>query len=334
MADDDDSWSISSAPEEKYEGWVASVVSPLRDFIDMPINPRQHYVDLQEIADGPGGTTVYVARLADAQRDRLMLPTPVKERDHHDLLAQHPTFVAIKSVPIMPSGSSKLVEVLRERRAMADIQCDNILGLDALYVDPVEDTLWIRMELMTRTLSSVIELNSAGLVLSDRVIAGCTKDILTALEHLRINNIAPRNIRVDNVLISPHGVLKLTNLSNATKLAAASGDAVERGSPSLRIDIASALGALVWEMAAGKRPPLNAQKRLEDWPPLSSIASRTPAFHEFVRMCFEPAVSTFGYRRLIESAFIRDACERPAIAQLLVQCTAFEGRLREQRRGR
>ncbi|KAJ6521196.1 hypothetical protein DFH09DRAFT_1426153 [Mycena vulgaris] len=116
------------------------------------------------------------------------------------------------------------------------------------------------------------------------------------------------------------------NLSNATKLAAASGDAVERGSPSLRIDIASdasALGALVWEMAAGKRPPINAQKRLEDWPPLSSIASRTPAFHEFIQTCFEPV-----------NAFIRDACERPALAQLLVQCTAFEGRLRKQRRGR
>jgi hypothetical protein len=49
--------------------------------------------------------------------------------------------------------------------------------MDALYVDPVEDALWIRMELMTRSLASIIELRKVGLVLSDRNIAGCTKDV-------------------------------------------------------------------------------------------------------------------------------------------------------------
>ncbi|KAJ7144135.1 kinase-like protein [Mycena epipterygia] len=335
--EDDETWAISSDPEERYEGWVASVIAPLSGFIDMPINPRNHYLDLQEIADGPGGTTLYVARLADAHRDQLMLPVHIKEQDQHDLLARRPTFVAIKSVPIMPSGSSKLVEVLRELHTMHDIQCDNILGMDALYVDPVEDTLWIRMELMTRTLSSVIELNAAGLVLSDRTIAGCAKDILTALEHLRTNDIAPRNIRSENVLINNDGVLKLTNLSNAIRLSAhtdfhtSADQAATSWSTHIASD-ASALGSLVWEMAAGRRPPVESPESLEGWPPLSSIASRSPAFHEFIRMCFEPAVGKFGYRWLIESAFIRDACERPTLAQLLVQCTAFEGRLREQRR--
>ncbi|KAJ7731568.1 kinase-like domain-containing protein, partial [Mycena maculata] len=334
-------------------GWVASVISPLSTFIDMPINPRNHYLDLQEIADGPGGTMLYVARLADGNRDNLTLPIQVKERDRDDLLARRPTFVAIKSIPIMPTGSSKLGEVLRELRTMRNIRSDHILAMDALYVDPIEDTLWVRMELMTRTLSSVIELNEAGLVLSDRTIAGCTKDILTALEHLRVNGIAPRNIRSDNVLINKEGVLKLSmscicarrqyfvnrtsiaNLSNATKLSEES-----RGIPNVQISAcwsnitsdASALGALVWEMAAGRRPPVNAQRRIEDWPPLSSIASRTPAFHEFIRICFDPAIKESGYRRLLESTFIRDACERPSLAQLLVQCTAFEGRLREQGR--
>ncbi|KAJ7471694.1 kinase-like domain-containing protein, partial [Mycena galericulata] len=317
-------------------GWVASVISPLSGFIDMPINPRHHYLDLQEIADGPGGTTLYVARLADDHREKLKLPNHVKERDQEDLLARRPTFVAIKSIPIMPLGSSKLGEVLRELRIMGDIQCDNILEMDALYVDPVEDTLWIRMELMTRTLSSVIELNAAGLVLSDRVIAGCIKDILIALEHLRANGIAPRNIRSDNVLINNHGVLKLTNLSNATGMNAQSRNFVQvdqtAGFRSSIASDASALGALVWEMGAGRRPPLNAQGRLEDWPPLSSVASRDPSFHQFIRMCFDPTIENFGYQRLIESPFIQDACGRPSLAQLLVQCTAFEGRLRDQGR--
>ncbi|KAJ6587630.1 kinase-like domain-containing protein [Mycena vulgaris] len=329
-----------------YKDWVAAAISPLTAFIDMRINPRDYYLDLQEIAEGRGGTTLYFARLAETQRERILLPSHVRERDHHDLLARRPTFVAIKSVPILQGGSVKFLEVVRELRTMRDIRCEHILEVEALYIDRVEDALWIRMELMTRTLSSVIELNSAGLVLWDRMIAGCTKDILTALEHLRVNDIAPRNIRADNVLINDHGVLKLTNLSHAVKLSTTSGNLIE-GSPSRSTEVerlmsatrltiisdASALGTLVWEMAAGKRPPLNTVNRLEDWPPLSSITSRTPPFHEFIRMCLEPTVGHFGYRRLLDSPFIRDACERSTLLQLLGQCTAFE-RLREQRRAR
>ncbi|KAJ7141697.1 kinase-like domain-containing protein [Mycena crocata] len=210
--DEDDAW-VTPAAEQRYEGWVASVVAPLSGFIDKSVNPRDHYLDLGEIGEGRGGTTVSVARLAERHRDHLDLPEHVKEKDQHDLLTRNTTFVAIKSVPIMPSDSTKLWDVLRELRIMHGIRCDNILGLDALYIDPVEDTLWIRMELMERTLSSVIELNGSGVVLSDQIIAGCTKDILAALENLRVNDIAPRNIRSDNILINKHGVLKLSMFS-------------------------------------------------------------------------------------------------------------------------
>ncbi|KAJ7046235.1 hypothetical protein C8F04DRAFT_1387844 [Mycena alexandri] len=88
-------------------------------------------------------------------------------------------------------------------------------GRHALYVDAFEDALWIRMELMTRTLASVIALGNAGLVLPDRVIAGCVKDILAALEVLRENGLRPGNISSQNVLLNSDGVLKLTNLSAA-----------------------------------------------------------------------------------------------------------------------
>ncbi|KAJ7144139.1 kinase-like domain-containing protein [Mycena epipterygia] len=333
-AEDEDILSASYSSEEKYEGWVARAISPLSRFIDAAVNPRHHYLDLQEIGDGRGDTTLYVAQLSENRRDDLTLPNHVKERDQSDLLARRQTYVAIKSVPIVPSGSPKLLEVLSELSTMRDIQCDNILGMDALYIDPEEDTLWIRMELMTRTLSSVIDLNAAGLVLPDRTIAGCTKDILSALEHLRINDISPRNIRSENVLINHHGVLKLTNLSNAVKVSSGFPAQVSAPSSTKITSDASALGALVWELAAGVRPPSDSRSSGADWPSLSSATSRTPAFHEFIQLCFEFVVGNIGYRPLIESAFIRDACERPTLAQLLVQCTVFEGRLREQRRAR
>ncbi|KAJ7020382.1 hypothetical protein C8F04DRAFT_1318319 [Mycena alexandri] len=76
-------------------------------------------------------------------------------------------------------------------------------------------------DVMTRTLASVIALGNAGLVLADRVIAGCVKDvnwiesliiikILAALEVLRENGLRPGNINSQNVLLNSDGVLKLS----------------------------------------------------------------------------------------------------------------------------
>ncbi|KAJ6587597.1 kinase-like domain-containing protein, partial [Mycena vulgaris] len=191
-------------------GWFSSAIAPFNKFIDKLVNPRSHYLDLRKIAHGPGGTTVYVARLAEAQRDHLMLASHVKAQDQHDLLAGRPTFVAIKTVPIIPGDSSQFYEVLRELKLLRDMRCDHILGMDGLYVDPFEGMLWIRMELMIRTLSSVIELTAAGLVITDRKIAGSVKDILTALDYLERNDITPMNIRAENVLLNAQGFLKLS----------------------------------------------------------------------------------------------------------------------------
>ncbi|KAK6996818.1 kinase-like domain-containing protein [Favolaschia claudopus] len=292
-----------SVTNEDYGGWVESVIAPFAGFIDVAVNPRNHYVDLKEMADGSEGATLYVARLASADHDLLNLPEDVRQRDENDLRAGHPTFVAIKSIPIVPGGNATLRAVLRERHILSEVQCQNILQMDSLYVDPAEDALWIRMELMDRTLSYV------GLVLSDRIIAGCVKDILTALATLYEKNIAPRNICSSNILVNSQGVLKLTNLSNATKFSVGSSCLSH-----FRSD-AKALGALVWELANG--PP--------------EITSRTPAFREFIRLCFDPLSTQFGYDQLIESTFIREACDRAALAQVMVQCSAFEKRLRYQR---
>jgi hypothetical protein len=67
--------------------------------------------------------------------------------------------------------------VLHELCIMRGLRCANILSMDALYVDPEDDTLWIRMEFMTRSLASIIELRKVKFVLSDQSIAGCTKDV-------------------------------------------------------------------------------------------------------------------------------------------------------------
>ncbi|KAJ7020028.1 kinase-like domain-containing protein [Mycena alexandri] len=327
---------------------VMAALTPFSGFID-PNNPQEYYIRREKIAEGSDGTSLCVARLADVSTERLMLPTHIKEQDRLDRLAYRTTFVAIKTVLIPASGNATLSEVLRELCIMRDLRCKNVLTMDALYVDPVEDILWIRMELMIRPLSSVIELCQVGLTLPDRTIAGCIKDVISALEYLRMNDIAPRNIRSNNIMINNQGVLKLTNLSTAVRLSTSSSSNSQAYQvaipPSTNIaSNACSLGALVWEMATGEHRSINTQEDLEerplsiptfhefiqmcfdleDWSPLSSIASRTPVFRHFIRMCFEPAVTSLGYHQLVESSFIRDACERTTLAQLLMQCSTFE----------
>ena len=102
---------------------------------------------------------------------------------------------------------------------------DNILSMDGVYVDLKEDSLWVRMELMERSLADIIGLVGEGLQLQERTIARFTSDvscglsessilltvcqILLALEYLRSHNIAHRDVRSDNLLLNKHGVLKL-----------------------------------------------------------------------------------------------------------------------------
>ncbi|KAK7032668.1 kinase-like domain-containing protein [Favolaschia claudopus] len=275
--------SSGSVTNENYGGWVESVIAPFAGFIDVAVNPRNHYVNLHEMADGSDGATLYVARLASADHDLLNLPEDVRRRDEDDLCAGHPTFVAIKSIPIVPEGNATLRKVLLERRILAEVQCQNILQMDSLYVDPTEDALWIRMELMDRTLSSVVDLASVGLVLSDNIIAGCVKDILTALATLYAKNIAPRNICSSNILVNLQGILKLS----------------PSHSSNVQSD-ANALGALVWELAVGRRQSFQNLSVEPEWPP--EIVSRTPALREFICQCFNPQSTQFGYNQLTEAS--------------------------------
>ncbi|KAJ7062348.1 kinase-like domain-containing protein [Mycena amicta] len=201
--------SISSGHgDTEYNGWVSTVIEPLDEFIDRHVNPRQLFHRLRKIAEGSSGSVVYEARLGDD--------------DDMDTHPAAPSFVAIKSVPIVPGPggvNAKMGEILRNVKLMQRIPpSEHILRLDALYVDSVDDALWIQMGFMNRSLASVISLIERGLRLSDRVIAGCAKDILTALEHLRTCDIAVANLSSRNIFINNDGFVKLGNFSAAVEL--------------------------------------------------------------------------------------------------------------------
>ncbi|KAH7880500.1 kinase-like protein [Lentinula edodes] len=326
-------------PNQRYRGWLSEIVKPLEEFIDEPIDPRDYYLDLTEVAEGESGS-VYAARISDnANLARLSkLPPLIKARDVEGQANGETMFVAIKTVPILPSGSAKLDELRKELNMIRGIMHGNILAMHALYVDSVEDSLWIRMELMERSLADVVVLCEEGLVLQERVIARFTHDTLEALQFLRTHNIAHRDIRSDNLLLNSQGMLKLTDFSNAVKVSTNSPivhDTVGilywqapevRAGPynALKIDIWS-VGATVWELAQAAPPFADSTDPPTDrWPKLSKPEIFSPAFHEFLRLCSEPASSRPDAQELLKNSFVNNTCGRPVVRQLLQQCTAVE----------
>ncbi|KAG6888639.1 hypothetical protein C0992_007991 [Termitomyces sp. T32_za158] len=206
------------SPFHRYPGWLSAIVRPLEEYIDDSIDPREYYLDLQEIAEGDSGS-VFAARLTPTPSiANLWLPPRIKARDAEDLANRCTTVVAIKSVAILPTGSPKLVDLEKELRIMRKLMGegggqgqghDNVLGMEAVYVDLVEDALWIRMELMERSLADIVGLVPSGLILGDRTVARFASDVLQALEFLQHHRIAHRDVRSDNLLVNSQGVLKL-----------------------------------------------------------------------------------------------------------------------------
>lgn len=183
----DASPSPARSPLQRYRGWLSEVVAPLEEYIDDAVDPRDFYVESQEIAEGESGS-VYAARVINGHK--LRLATRVKARDNSVLQSGKPMLVAIKIVPILPSGSPKLDDLRKELGLLKELGmgtglgvgkgaggCEHVLGMDAVYVDLLEDSLWIRMELMERSLADVVALVEAGLMLQDRMVARFASDV-------------------------------------------------------------------------------------------------------------------------------------------------------------
>ncbi|KAJ8487336.1 hypothetical protein ONZ45_g14379 [Pleurotus djamor] len=330
-------------PFQRYRGWQHEVVKPLEEFIDDAIDPREIYLDPQEIAEGESGSVYSAHLIASDKIHKLKLPPLTKARDAEDLGAGRQTLVAIKIIPILPGGSPKLVDLRRELKLLKGLWHTHILGMDAAYVDLVDDSLWIRMELMERSLADVVDLVQSGLPLQERMIARFTSDILHALVYLQKHRIAHRDLRSDNLLLNSAGFLKLADFSSAMLVPPGMSVATEIvgvpywQSPELRsghydplkVDVWS-LGATVWEMAEAS-PPFSVDHQFASrWPPISRPALYSPSFHDFLRLCSEPDETRPDPNDLMKKTFVQDAAGRQVIIHLLSQCSAIEAKLQEE----
>ena len=179
-----------SSPGQRYPTWVSDVLSKvgLEGFVDEKVEPRDYFEGLTEVAEGESGFVYQAKVIRTVPGSRLTKRVP-----------QPGAVVAIKAVPVLPSGSTKLEDLMREVEAMkrvfeddrsaasspfssasgCSVRAGHVLIMEAMYVDLQEDALWIRMELMERSLADVVALVEEGQLerIDEKVVARFASDV-------------------------------------------------------------------------------------------------------------------------------------------------------------
>ena len=165
------------------------IVKPLFSFI-RPGDPTTIYGDLLQVAEGESGS-VYAARVLNAKPNSLP--------------------VAIKTIRVDDETRPKMEILKREMTIFSRVRHENVLSYGELWLTKGSDTeLWIRMDLMERSLADLLGLIPEGLVLEERHVARFAKDVASGLAYLEKLFIAHRDVRSDNILISGNdGSVKL-----------------------------------------------------------------------------------------------------------------------------
>jgi serine/threonine protein kinase len=179
--------------------------------------------------------------------------------------------VAIKLVHAHLSGDSSFVErFLREARAMARLQHDNIVTIYAVEED--QGTQLLVMEYFPGSNLRVLTRNQPRLPLRD--VVSITHQLASALAFAHTRGIIHRDIKPANVLVDKRGKTKLTDFGIAAALDEASITSTGQviGTPEYmspeqargttldgRSDLYS-VGIILYEMLTGKTPYAEASK--------------------------------------------------------------------------
>ncbi|KAI9454081.1 kinase-like domain-containing protein [Russula earlei] len=248
----------------------------------------------------------------------------------------------------------KLTDLRCELELTRTLRHSNVLHMERLYVDVIEESLWIGMELLDRSLADVLavvgeevgsaqEDSSSGAVVEipETMVARFVCDALLALSYLRKHHIAHRDVRSDNLLLSRSGVLKLSDFSSAVRSPPGTH---KRSDPvgviywqapemrtglydPLKVDVWS-LGATTWELVHGDPPFADVQdtRRIvdEQFPPVREPEAYSRSFHDFLHLCSRPAALRPDPDELLKAPFVRTGCSRSEIVRLLGQCKTID----------
>jgi hypothetical protein len=173
--------SFASTGAARYPAWLAAIVLPLAEFIDDAADPYVLFTELQEIAQGESGS-VYSAHAAPSvvQQFRPLSPHSPAE-DSTESASQ----VAIKRIPLQRGGTAKLVDLRHELELTRALHHANVHRMERLYVDVAEESLWIGMELLDRSLADVLaavggepeESAGAPIEISEKMVARFIWDV-------------------------------------------------------------------------------------------------------------------------------------------------------------
>lgn len=122
--------------------------------------------------------------------------------------------VAIKKLPTFFKGKDRLATILNEINVMASSKHENIVNYIASY--HVQDELWVCMEYMDK--GSLYDLVRLNVKIEEKYLAYIVQSTVEALKFIHDMKRVHRDIKVDNVLLSSNGDVKLADFGAAVQL--------------------------------------------------------------------------------------------------------------------
>ena len=123
--------------------------------------------------------------------------------------------VAIKKLQTFFKGKDRLPMILNEVAVMASSAHPNIVSYMGCYAIGAEE-LWVLMEYMDK--GSLYDIVKMCIKLEEKAIAYVVREILQALAFIHERKRIHRDIKVDNVLITSRGHVKLADFGAAVQL--------------------------------------------------------------------------------------------------------------------
>lgn len=272
-----------------------------------PPPPIGSFADLEMIGDGDSGPVYAATRVSEGKRVAVkVVQIPGEEGDSDDSLRLQ--------------GLPKEVELWRS--------CGhaNLVSLDSVFLQ--QSSVWIVQELADRSLADLIALKGVGegLDLSEGVMSRIMADLVDALAFLHDRSIIHRDVRSDNIMLSPAGVSKLSDLTHASQLGPGNThrrsvvgtpywmapEVIRADSYDVRCDIWS-LGVVLWEMIEGDPPRV-------DFPPLRAI---TLTAKMGLPPLSNPNTLSHEIKQFLHWATEMDAEKRPSADMLAMVCTVL-----------
>ena len=121
--------------------------------------------------------------------------------------------VAIKQIDL-EKDSTDLLEINKEIQIISECRCKQITSYVGSFVKNYK--LWVIMEFIDG--GSIFELLKPGPITDENVISYIMEEILNALNYLHNQGKIHRDLKSQNILVSKHGDIKLTDFGVSTQL--------------------------------------------------------------------------------------------------------------------